>query len=702
MTTYVTGGHVEKLVNVAHADLVQIQQSPTPTQTAAPYQLPSDIADFTGRQEQIDHATRLLQQRSEAVPILAIAGMGGVGKSSLAIHIAHRMREQFPDAQLYIDLRGAEKPIDPSEALRSLLKGLGVEDQSISSSLPDQARHFRSVLSDKRALVLLDNANDEAQVRSLLPGSPGCAVLITSRKSLSALEGVTVTNLEVLSKQDALILLQRLIRAERIAEWQENQRAADRIVQLCGRLPLALRIAAGKLSDKPHWTLDEYAKQLTDEQSRVRKFELGDLEVRSVFALSYRDLTTEDGHLFRLLGALDAAAFFLVSAAAIWQKPLGIAIDVLERLIDAKLIEPKGRATQGWVGATAYRIHDLIRLFATEEIRARITNADLSSARQRGDKGRTLNGLHTFAFIKAIEKNESSWKEALRSYEKMIRVQRRLRISDDRSEGEIWKDMVGIYVRLGIQSGENGQLPEAIQHLERATRLSGRSGLPNQSILMSVVAQLKAGNTQEALEKLRGEVLSLDPSFAMHRKLAFIQTFLARYEDREKLIRSIPNQVVKLAEDKEFDQAMELLEEHEQLIKDQESLQKAVGVVSPRVDDEDGSKYRARNLVINYVLRTRILGYQGLFEQATEYLRRGLESASQLGDDFNQLMEKTGKTWLAESYARYGGEAWNKNNLVQAKQYVHSSLDLFRQLNDLDKVALLEDALRQLDDHTNL
>jgi Cdc6-like AAA superfamily ATPase len=216
----------------------------------ARYQLPPDIADFTGRQEEVAQAIAFLRSAAEgaspAVVILVVAGMPGVGKSALAIHVAHRLRDRFPDAQLYVNLRDAEgNPRNPAEVLAEFLRALGVADEFIKGKgLEELSDLYRTRLDKKRALVLLDNAHDEAQVRPLLPGSPTCAVLITSRRRLDALEGAEILELQVMKEAEALELLEKLIGIERVRAEAE---AAKRIVKLCGYLPLAVRIVGGTL-----------------------------------------------------------------------------------------------------------------------------------------------------------------------------------------------------------------------------------------------------------------------------------------------------------------------------------------------------------------------------------------------------------------------------------------------------------------------
>ncbi|MCS7179397.1 MAG: tetratricopeptide repeat protein [Anaerolineae bacterium] len=359
LTTLISGGQVEHLVNIAQAGIVQMLLAAPPAPPPALHSLPPDISDFVGRRTYLEEILGLLTAEGPpAVVILAIAGMPGVGKSALAIHAAHHLRDRFPDAQLYADLRAAEgRPLNPSDVLAGFLRALGVDDQHIPKDLAGRSALYRSSLDGKRALILLDNACDEAQVRPLLPGSPTCAVLITSRRPLAALEGAHLQRLDVMSESEALELLERLVGTPRV---QAEPDAARRIVALCGRLPLALRIAGGTLRGKPHWPLAEYAGALADERKRLERLKLGDLEVRASFALSYRDLSPEDARLFRLLGLVAGPDFAPGLAAAFLDATPEAAWEGIERLVDAQLVEPAGEGR--------YRLHDLPRLFARERL----------------------------------------------------------------------------------------------------------------------------------------------------------------------------------------------------------------------------------------------------------------------------------------------------------------------------------------------
>lgn len=330
-------------------------------------QLPSDVDDFTGREEQAEEiAAHLLsgQQASRrALLITVISGKGGIGKTALALHVAHQIRDHFPDAQLYTNLRGAEaQALDPSTVLAGFLRELGVAGTDIPENIDDRARMFRARLSDRRALLVLDNASSEAQVRPLLPGSARCVALVTSRSRLSGLAGSHTVALDAMSAEHGMELLRKVVGSKRVAEEEE---ASRRIVELCGFLPLALRVAGAKLASRPSWTLGWFAERLKDEHRRLDLLKVGDMEVRASLGLSYDGRGEPEKHAFRLLGILRAQNFPSWNLAALADVPLDDADEIVESLVDAELLEVVGVDASGLI---RYRFHDLLRDYAREKL----------------------------------------------------------------------------------------------------------------------------------------------------------------------------------------------------------------------------------------------------------------------------------------------------------------------------------------------
>lgn len=251
-----------------------------------PAQLPATVSDFTGRAAFVSELGDVLASaEGRVMAVSALAGIGGVGKTTLAVHVAHQARGAFPDGQLYVDLQGAgARAAEPETVLGAFLRALGAADSSIPDSLEERAALFRSMLDGRRVLVLLDNARDAAQVRPLLPGTEGCAALITSRMRMVDLVGAHLVDLDVMSPEEALQLFTKIVGAERVAAERES--ALD-VVAACGFLPLAIRIAASRLAARRTWTVSVLAAKLADERRRLDELQAGDLAVKATFELGY-------------------------------------------------------------------------------------------------------------------------------------------------------------------------------------------------------------------------------------------------------------------------------------------------------------------------------------------------------------------------------------------------------------------------------
>ncbi|NGO70550.1 ATP-binding protein, partial [Streptomyces boncukensis] len=320
-----------------------------------PAQLPATVADFTGR---TSFVAELSQQLAEAdgtvMAVSAVAGIGGVGKTTLAIHVAHSAAPSFPDGQLYVDLQGAgTAPADPEAVLGSFLRALGAPDSAIPEGVDDRSALFRSLLAGRRILTLLDNARDAAQVRPLLPGTAGCAALVTSRARMVDLAGAHLVDLDVMSPDEAMALFTRIVGDERVSAERE---AAMDVVAACGFLPLAIRIAASRLASRRTWTVSVLASKLADERRRLDELQAGDLAVKATFELGYGQLDPEQARAFRLLGLAEGPDISLHAATALLDRTEEATEDLLESLVDTSLLES---AAPG-----RYRFHDLVRLFA--------------------------------------------------------------------------------------------------------------------------------------------------------------------------------------------------------------------------------------------------------------------------------------------------------------------------------------------------
>jgi len=327
-----------------------------------PRELPRPPADFTGRAGELDALRGLLAGEGGPGTIAAIDGMGGAGKSALALQAAHEAVEggAFPDGQLYVNLHGAavgHAPLEPLDGLGRMLRALGRGPDAIPAEVEEAAAGFRSLVAGRRLLVLLDDARDAEQVRPLLPGGTTCRVLVTSRQVLATLEGASAVHLDVLPPEQAVELLGRVAGPRRVAAEPE---AAGDVVRRCGHLPLAVRIAGARLAARPAWPVRELARQLDDGARRLDELRAGELAVEASFDVSLDALRAgrdpadrAAAGVFGLLSLPDGTDVALETAARLIGEPEPAAQALLERLVDASLLEsPRpGR----------YQFHDLAR-----------------------------------------------------------------------------------------------------------------------------------------------------------------------------------------------------------------------------------------------------------------------------------------------------------------------------------------------------
>ena len=349
--------------------------APDPAQGSGPViprpaQLPTDIGDFTGRETPVEQLCALLlgadaTSSPGAVRIAVVNGAGGLGKTTLAVHAAHRVRAQFPDGQLYVDLLGASaQPAQPGEVLARFLRDLGLDGDKVPAHDDERAALYRTRLTGRRVLILLDNARDAAQVRPLLPGSSSCAVLVTTRNRTPDLVSTRFVDLNVLEDSEALALFSRVIGPERAAAEPD---ATAEVLVACAGLPLAIRICAARLAARRQWRVGTLAARLRNEHRRLDELSIGDLAVRASFQVSYDSLRSpgrgiDPARVFRLLGLWQGSSISLAAASALVGAPEDDTADALETLVDANLLESPA---PDW-----YRFHDLLRVYATERAEA--------------------------------------------------------------------------------------------------------------------------------------------------------------------------------------------------------------------------------------------------------------------------------------------------------------------------------------------
>ncbi|MDU0289722.1 AfsR/SARP family transcriptional regulator [Saccharothrix longispora] len=359
-----------------HQRILRAEAAPAPSGTAldaapapsgtplgaapAPMTLPYTVADFTGRAAEV--TTLIRQGGSQAtrpgMAITVLSGMAGVGKTTLALRAAHSVAADYPDGSLFLDLQGhtpGAHPLDPDAALDILLRTLGVPPEHIPEPGPLRVGRWRSQVADRRLLLVLDNVRDAAQIRPLIPGGADAWVVATSRRSLTTLEGATTVAVDVLPPREAEALFRQVAGEDRVFGEEELLRV---VVDLCGRLPLALRIAAARLRGGPRWTVGKLVERLRGQRRRLTELAVDDLSVQAAFALSYEELDGAARSAFRRLGVHPGAHFGLHAAAALLGVGSAAAEDALERLVAASLLseEVPGR----------YRLHDLLRDYARD------------------------------------------------------------------------------------------------------------------------------------------------------------------------------------------------------------------------------------------------------------------------------------------------------------------------------------------------
>ena len=349
-----------------------------------PEQLPADVADFTGRDEQVKRLCDLLAGAVPgtsgdpgAVRIAVVAGAGGLGKTSLAVHAAHRVRRKFPDGQLYVDLFGATpNPVPAGDVLARFLRDLGVDGRDIPVDEAERAARYRTTLARRRMLVVLDNAHDAAQVRPLLPGTASSAVLVTTRSRMPDLASTKLVDLNVLDDAEALKLFIKVVGEERPAAEPE---ATAELLDACAGLPLAIRICAARLATRSGWTIQAMADRLRDVHRRLDEMRAGDLAVRASFQVSFASLPAstdargiDPARAFCLLGLWQGPSISSAAAAALFGIPGYSAEDALEVLVDTHLLESPAPGR--------YRFHDLLRVYAAERAAADLLAAERDAA----------------------------------------------------------------------------------------------------------------------------------------------------------------------------------------------------------------------------------------------------------------------------------------------------------------------------------
>ncbi|MBQ1048622.1 tetratricopeptide repeat protein [Micromonospora sp. C51] len=331
-------------------------REPVDQEQRLPSYLPRTVPDFVGRADAVEHLlSTTLRAGEHNCAVHLVDGMAGSGKTTLAVHVANRLTDRFPDAQLFIDLKGhdpAEK-LDSPTALATLLRQLGTPAGRIPSDPGDRLDRWRRDLAGRRVIIVLDNAADAAQIRPLLPTAPGNLVIVTSRRRINGLDVDPPVSLPLLKPAEGVALLASTAGAERVAAEPE---AAVAVVESCGHLPLAIRLAGSRLAHRPNWQVADLAKLLASKARRLDQLTSGDRSVAGAFAASYASLNEPAQRLFRLLSVHPGDEFGVLAASALSGLSVEETADVLDALLDSHLIEE--------LTAGRYRMHDLIRHYA--------------------------------------------------------------------------------------------------------------------------------------------------------------------------------------------------------------------------------------------------------------------------------------------------------------------------------------------------
>jgi DNA-binding SARP family transcriptional activator/tetratricopeptide (TPR) repeat protein len=346
-----------------------------------PRSLPAGIGDFTGRAEQVDWLLSLLTEPGEprALVVSSIGGMGGIGKTTLAVHVGHLAGSQFPDGQLFVNLRGTSaEPLDPHDVLGGFLRQLGLAPEAVPDNTEERGALYRSLLADRRMLIVLDDAAGSDQVRPLIPGGSGSMVLVTVRQWLSDLDGAAHLHLDTLAEDAAVELFARIVGAERV---RAESAATREVLGICAGLPLAIRLAGGRLAARPNWRVGDLAGRLRSAANRLDEFDLGRRSLRSVFEVGYTAFLDDRrgpgpaARAFCLLGLCTGQDLGLPAAATLLGLPEEQAGRLLEQLVDVHLVSSPRPAR--------YSLHDLLRAYAAERAELDLTAGERETAVKR-------------------------------------------------------------------------------------------------------------------------------------------------------------------------------------------------------------------------------------------------------------------------------------------------------------------------------
>jgi tetratricopeptide (TPR) repeat protein len=606
-------------------------------------QLPPVVPDFVDRRAEIRMIMRWLTRRSPgpapAPRIVAISGQGGVGKTTLAIYAAHRIATRFGDGQIYVNLRGAERvALRPMEVLDAVLRGLGVDGASIPNDLDGRSALYRSLMSGRQVLLLLDNAVDEAQVRPLIPGAPQCATLITSRGRLSGIDGACHVELDVFDKDAALELLEAIVGAERIDSERES---VDEVLGMLGALPLAVRIAGARLAAKPHWKVSTLRTRLLDERRRVHELSPGDQGLWACFLASYEGLTPRQAQAFRLISVSDAKDLEAWAIAALIDAPTEDAEELVEALADARLME----ATHAPDRPHRYGFHDLLRAFARDLFQQHTDRRQVTSAIDHLAAAYLANlvGANQRLLLAAPRHRITSLPEGLWPADAVARA-----APATLHDALAWFDQERTALLLTIRQAHEAGLDERCWRLAvLATALYEEGSYWND--------WLSAHRLAEKSARRMGDEWCLAVS---EWCLGRVHHYLGAWEDTLTIFRSAESRFRRLGDDRLVALVMCGIGKVYQLGQFDRALEYLAGATEEltRLGDRHAAAYAKANLADVYHLR-------GELDAAVAYFNESMTVLREVGDDW--WLSNAG-IWLGDTYRLQGHGAAAMSSLTES------------------------------------
>jgi DNA-binding SARP family transcriptional activator/tetratricopeptide (TPR) repeat protein len=493
--------------------------------------LPRDIPDFAGRQASLEHLIKLGTSEQEGPGVCVITGSGGTGKTTLAVRVGHMLAPHYPDGQLFIDLHGYTtdaEPLDAATALGVLLRAVGVPPDTVPDSLDERSALWRATLRERRLLAVFDNALSSARVSPLLPSSPESMVLITSRNDLAGLGGVRYLPLSMFSEDSAIDFFTLVLGEERLEGELSD---ALEVVRMCGGMPLALRVVAGRMLSRPRWTFAHVARRLGEDRRRLHELRVDGHSVEAVIDLSYETLTPDQRSVFLLLGSAVGTTLDLRGASALLDMSLEEADDMLQELVSVCLIEePRG---------DVYRFHDLVREFALHRGQTDLPDGVAADARLRQAEYYMVTAQRAADLLGPRAHDEPVSAERSRYDQELF----------SRAEAENWfdihQDNIADVVDFFAAQGNGEEAWRMADAVWRFYALRGKMGLLLSSHEKALTISRNQGNDRGSAVTLIGMGIAHHITGRFDAALELLteaHAILDRIGDRRGIIRALANQ----------------------------------------------------------------------------------------------------------------------------------------------------------------